>query len=82
MAKKKDEDDLGRGEKVSWSSHGQDVPGRVKKKITERTEASGRTVDASGDEPQYEVESDKSGRTAVHKPEALRRRDGDEDERS
>ncbi|GAA0631014.1 hypothetical protein GCM10009535_03130 [Streptomyces thermocarboxydovorans] len=37
VAEKKDKDDLSRGEKVSWSSHGQDVPGRVKKKITERT---------------------------------------------
>ncbi|WP_344012386.1 DUF2945 domain-containing protein [Streptomyces thermospinosisporus] len=82
MAEKKDKDDLSRGEKVSWSSHGQDVPGKVKKKITERTRASGRTVDASQDEPQYEVESDKSGRTAVHEPQALRRRDSGADERS
>ncbi|MEU4392083.1 DUF2945 domain-containing protein [Kribbella sp. NPDC023855] len=41
--------------------------------LTERTEAGGRTVDASPDEPQYLVRSDKSGRTAVHKPSALRR---------
>ncbi|MFJ9037802.1 DUF2945 domain-containing protein [Streptomyces sp. NPDC102406] len=65
---------LSKGDKVSWSSHGKTVPGKVKKKITERTEAAGRTVDASKDEPQYEVTSDKSGRAAVHKPEALRKR--------
>jgi hypothetical protein len=29
---------------------------------------------ASEDEPQYEVRSDKSGRTAVHKPGAPHRR--------
>ncbi|MEU7065688.1 DUF2945 domain-containing protein [Streptomyces sp. NPDC046161] len=41
------------------------------------TKAAGRTVDASKDEPQYEVESAKSGRRAVHKPQSLRRRDDD-----
>jgi hypothetical protein len=64
-------DDLSKGDHVSWRSHGQEVEGTVKKKITEDTEASGRTVRASKDQPQYEVASDKTGRTAVHKPGAL-----------
>ena len=46
---------------------------QVERKITETTEAGGRTVDASEDEPQYLVRSEKSGGTAVHKPEALER---------
>lgn len=71
------DDSLGKGDQVSWSSHGKNVPGKVKKKITKRTKAAGRTVDASKDEPQYEVESEKSGRKAVHKPQSLRRRDKD-----
>ncbi|MEI7031700.1 DUF2945 domain-containing protein [Streptomyces pratensis] len=66
---------LGKGDQVSWNSHGKTVPGEVKKKITERTEAAGRTVDASDDAPQYEVESDTSGRRAVHKPQSLRKKD-------
>ncbi|OON80698.1 DUF2945 domain-containing protein [Streptomyces tsukubensis] len=74
MAKEKK---LNKGDQVEWSSHGHDVPGKVKKKITERAEVAGRTVDASKDEPQYEVESDKSGRDAVHKPESLRKKDSD-----
>jgi len=65
---------LGKNDEVSWKSHGQEVTGKVKKEITDRTEAAGRTVDASPDEPQYEVESDKSGRSAVHKPSALRKK--------
>ncbi|GGX72999.1 DUF2945 domain-containing protein [Streptomyces minutiscleroticus] len=73
MAKDKD---LDKGDKVSWKSHGSTVPGRIKKKITERTKAAGRTVDASRDEPQYEVESEKSGRSAVHRPGALKKRGG------
>jgi len=47
--------------------------GTVEKKLTSRTKAGGRTVDASEDEPQYVVRSEKSGGTAVHKPDALRR---------
>ena len=43
----------------------------VERKITEDTEAAGRTVRASADQPQYEVTSEKSGGTAVHKPSAL-----------
>jgi hypothetical protein len=40
--------------------------------ITSDTEAAGRTVRASKDEPQYKVRSDKTGAEAVHKPDALR----------
>ncbi|MGV9457166.1 DUF2945 domain-containing protein [Streptomyces sp. NPDC003635] len=65
---------LRRGDKVAWSSHGSETTGEVEKKITERTEAAGRTVDASPDDPQYEVRSDRSGRSAVHKPSALKKR--------
>ncbi|MEW1613694.1 MULTISPECIES: DUF2945 domain-containing protein [unclassified Streptomyces] len=65
---------LSRGDDVTWQSHGQDVEGTVTRKVDHRTEAAGRTVDASKDEPQYEVESDKTGRSAVHKPESLRKK--------
>jgi hypothetical protein len=59
-----------RGDAVTWSSHGNTVQGKVLRKITSDTEAGSRTVRASNDEPQYEVESDNGG-TAVHKPDAL-----------
>ena len=64
-------DDLSKGDHVSWKSHGSKAEGTVERKITSDTEASGRTVRASEDEPQYEVKSEKSGKTAVHKPGAL-----------
>ncbi|MGV9319012.1 DUF2945 domain-containing protein [Streptomyces sp. NPDC003435] len=63
-----------KGDKVAWSTHGTETTGKVEKKITGHTEAAGRTVDASPDDPQYEVRSDKSGKTAVHKPSALKRK--------
>ena len=62
-----------KGDKVEWNSHGGTAVGTVERKITSDTEAGGRKVKASEDEPQYLVKSDKSGGTAVHKPSALRK---------
>jgi hypothetical protein len=64
-------DEFSTGDEVEWRSHGTTVPGKVEKEITEDTEAAGRTVRASDDDPQYLVTSDKTGREAVHKPSAL-----------
>ncbi len=63
--------ELRKGDHVTWKSHGGEAEGTVERKITEDTEASGRKVRASPDDPQYEVRSEKSGKTAVHKPGAL-----------
>ncbi|MET0494799.1 MAG: DUF2945 domain-containing protein [Actinoplanes sp.] len=60
-----------KGEKVTWSSHGHEVHGTVEEKITSETTEAGRKVKASPEEPQYKVKSAKTGREAVHKPEAL-----------
>jgi hypothetical protein len=65
--------DLSKGDKVTWQSHGSTAEGTVQRKITSDTKASGRQVRASKDDPQYEVKSEKSGGTAVHKPEALKK---------
>jgi hypothetical protein len=62
-----------RGDRVAWNSHGSEAIGTVRRRITERTRAAGRTVNASPDAPQFEVVSEKSGGTAVHKPGALRK---------
>ncbi len=60
------------GDHVTWKSHGGTAEGVVEKKITTETEAAGRTVKASPEDPQYLVTSD-SGGEAVHKPTALTR---------
>ncbi|MFQ6228387.1 DUF2945 domain-containing protein [Nocardia sp. NPDC002869] len=62
------------GDKVEWNSHGGTAEGEVEEVITSDTEAAGRTVRASDEDPQYQVRSAKSGRDAVHKPDALRPR--------
>ncbi len=64
-------DELKKGDRVTWRSHGSTAEGEVEEKITSDTEAAGRQVRASGDEPQYRVRSTKSGGDAVHKPAAL-----------
>jgi hypothetical protein len=62
------------GDRVEWNSHGSKAVGTVERIITSETEAAGRKVKASNEEPQYLVRSDKSGGTAVHKPGALTRK--------
>jgi hypothetical protein len=65
-------DDFKKGDAVTWKSHGGEANGTVEKKITSETEAGGRKVKASKDEPQYLVKSDNGGE-AVHKPSALKK---------
>ncbi|HKI41723.1 MAG: DUF2945 domain-containing protein [Mycobacterium sp.] len=64
-----------KGDKVEWKSHGSTVEGTVEGEITSDTEAAGRTVRASKDDPQYQVRSSKTGADAVHTPDALRHTD-------
>lgn len=63
-----------KGDHVTWKSHGGEAEGEVVRKIASDTEAGGRTVRASQEEPQYLVRSQKSGGEAVHKPDALTRK--------
>lgn len=63
------------GDKVSWSTPQGKTVGKVVKKLTSHTEIKGHTVAASKENPQYLVESDKTGSQAAHKPEALTKED-------
>ena len=67
-------DEFKPGDKVEWHSPGK-VVGKVKKKLTEPTEIKGHHVAASADNPEYLVESDKTGKEAAHKPESLKKVD-------
>lgn len=64
-------DQFKKGDHVSWKSHGGEAEGTVERKITTETDAGGRHVKASKDDPQFLVKSEKSGGEAVHKPDAL-----------
>ncbi len=60
-----------KGDRVGWDAGNQSSVGTIERKITSDTEAGGRKVKASAEEPQYLVRSEKTGRTAVHKPESI-----------
>jgi hypothetical protein len=62
------------GDKVAWDTSQGETQGKVVKKQTSPTRIKTHKVAASKDNPQYIVESDKSGKRAAHKPEELRKR--------
>ena len=63
--------DFAVGDHVRWNSEAGHVTGVITKKHTEDVEFKGRVRRCSDDEPQYEIESDKTGHVAMHKPGAL-----------
>ena len=63
--------DFKQGDKVEWNTPQGKTRGTVKKKLTSRTKAGGRTAAATKDDPRYLVESEKSDKEATHKPDAL-----------
>jgi len=64
-------DKFKQGDKVEWKTPQGKTTGRVKQKLTSPTEIKGHHVAASEDNPEYLVESDKTGKEAAHKPDAL-----------
>jgi hypothetical protein len=62
------------GDKVAWDTSQGTTQGRIVKKQTSPTKIKTHQVAASKDNPQYIVESDKSGKQAAHKPSELRKR--------
>jgi hypothetical protein len=59
------------GDKVEWNTPQGKTRGKVKKKLTSDIEVGGQKITASEDDPRYLVESEKSGKEAAHKPDAL-----------
>jgi len=66
-------DKLKAGDKVEWETSQGTTSGTVKKKLTEPIDIKGHHVAASADNPEYLVESEKSGKEAAHKPESLKK---------
>ena len=62
------------GDHVQWNSEVGRITGKITKVHKQDFEFMGRTRRASADEPQFEVESDKTGRKAAHKGDALEKR--------
>ena len=59
------------GDHVAWYSEAGRVSGRIIKIHTKDTDYKGYMHHASPDEPQYEIESDRTDHVAMHKGGAL-----------
>jgi hypothetical protein len=65
---------LRKGDKVEWETSQGKTHGKIVRKLTAPRMIKGHKVAASQEDPQYLVESEKSGEQAAHRPESLRRR--------
>jgi len=65
-----------KGDHVEWRTPQGTTRGTVVKKVTGTAHAKGHTAKASAQQPQYEVKSDKTGATAIHKPASLKKSKG------
>ncbi len=63
--------DFDQGDKVEWNTPQGKTRGTVKKMLTSDTEVGGQKITASVNDPRYLVESEKSGKEAAHRPDAL-----------
>ena len=63
------------GDHVSWNSEAGRVSGKIIKVHTADFDYKGHTRRASEDDPQYEIQSDKTDHIAAHKGSALRKID-------
>jgi hypothetical protein len=61
------------GDHVTWNSEAGHVSGRIIKVHKKNVTYKGYVHHASKDDPQYEIESDKTDHVALHKGTALKR---------
>jgi hypothetical protein len=61
------------GDHVSWNSEAGRVSGRITKVHTKDVNYKGYVHHATRDDPQYEIQSDKTSHVALHKGSALKR---------
>lgn len=64
---------LKKGDQVEWDSSGGTTRGVIKEIVTEPTDFKNHHFEASKDKPEYLVESEKSGKEAIHKADELRK---------
>ena len=65
------QEEFRQGDTVEWNTPQGKTRGKVKKKLTSETQVGGQKVNASEDDPRYLLESEKSGKEAAHKSDAL-----------
>lgn len=65
---------LKQGDKVTWQTSQGKTSGVVKKKLTSPRKIKSHTVAASKKNPEYLVQSSKTGALAAHKPGSLKKK--------
>ena len=61
------------GDKISWNTPQGETHGKIVERKTEEFTFDGQKFKAADDDPYAIVESDKSGKQAAHKPDALKK---------
>jgi hypothetical protein len=61
------------GDRVQWNTPQGKTTGKVKKKLTSTKTIKGHVAKASKENPEYLVQSEKSGKQAAHKPGQLQK---------
>ena len=62
------------GDHVRWDTPQGETTGKVLGKLTRQTRVKGHVAKATPEEPQFLVESDRTGAQAAHKPAGLKKR--------
>lgn len=65
---------LKKGDKVEWNTPQGKTEGTVRRKLMKSAKIKEHKIKASEDNPEYLVESDKTGKLAAHKPSALKKK--------
>ena len=66
--------EFSKGDAVEWNTPQGKTTGKIIKKVTKPVKVGNYTAKASKTNPEYEVETEKSHKVAVHKPESLKKR--------
>lgn len=64
---------LRKGDKVKWDTSQGQTTGKVVRKVTHTAHVAGHEAKASPAHPQYEVESSKTGKQAIHHADVLKK---------
>lgn len=66
--------EFSKGDLVEWNTSQGKTSGKVINKVTKPVKVGNYTAKASKDNPEYKVETTKSHKVAVHKPDSLKKR--------
>ncbi|MCC5627838.1 DUF2945 domain-containing protein [Nostoc sphaeroides CHAB 2801] len=62
-----------KGDRVEWNTSQGKTTGKILKKLTSTTDIKEHHIAANEDNPEYLVESDRTGKQAAHKPDTLKK---------